>query len=156
LVFTTAALAATGGSIGTAYYLLNQYKRPLQFWQQMFPIYLHYRLTDLRYSKAAADERQERLQELHNKYARRVLDMILDLRGLFIKIGQVGANREDMLPLEYRREFNVLLDQVPAMAFSKVRGIVEQAMGGRPLEEVFSEFEPQALGAASIGKMIIR
>jgi predicted unusual protein kinase regulating ubiquinone biosynthesis (AarF/ABC1/UbiB family) len=42
------------------------------------------------------------------------------------------------------------------MAFSKVRGIVEQAMGGRPLEEVFSEFEPQALGAASIGKMIIR
>lgn len=154
LVFTTAITAATGASIGTAYYLYTQYRRPLQFWQQMFPIYLHYRLTDLRYSKSAPDERQGHFQQLHNQYARKVLDLILNLRGLFIKIGQVGANREDMLPIEYRREFNVLLDSVPAMEFQQVKAIVEQALGGRPMEQVFTDFDPQALGAASIGKLI--
>jgi aarF domain-containing kinase len=91
------------------------------------------------------------LDELHNKYAVRALHLILRLRGLFVKLGQVGTTRADFIPKAYRDELATLLDQVPPLPGDEIAKMVEAGLG-RPISEVFSEFDYEALGAASIGQ----
>eukprot|EP00158_Paraphelidium_tribonemae_P004662 Partr_v1_DN26894_c2_g1_i2_m40184 putative AarF domain containing kinase len=126
--------------------------RSTKFWRQLFPVYLHYRYTDWLLKAATATERSVEFEKLHVKYAPVVLDTILDLRGLYIKIGQVGVTREDMLPKTYRDALKCLLDSVPAISGQDVRKIIEKATG-QPLESMFDDFEEEALGAASIGQV---
>lgn len=46
----------------------------------------------------------------------------------------------------------ILLDKVPSLPGEEARAIVEHALG-RPIHEVFSEFNDEAIGAASIGQV---
>ena len=64
----------------------------------------------------------------------------------------MGVARPDILPETYRRHFRVLLDQVPALPEPEVRPLIEHALGA-PVEDLFDDFEWQALGAASIGQV---
>ena len=127
--------------------------RPVLFWQEMFPIYLQYKYTKWKTADQPPEEVARIYEELHKRHAPEVLGVILRLRGLYIKIGQVGATREDIFPKIYRDHFKVLLDKVPALTGVEARQIVETAMG-KPVDEVFSEFQEKALGAASIGQGI--
>ena len=71
-------------------------KRPLTFWAKMFPIYLTYRGTEFKLNwekptdKEALKEwlkkKEETFQVLHDEYAPKVLDLFLELRGLYIKV----------------------------------------------------------------------
>ena len=44
-------------------------------------------------------------QKLHERYADTALDIILSLRGLFVKIGQLASMRDDAMP---RRVFEAI------------------------------------------------
>lgn len=123
------------------------------FWQQMVPVYLDYQKTKWTHKGKIEEEELDLLYEqLHQKYAPILLDLTLQLRGLFIKLGQVGVSREDIFPKTYRDHFKVLLDSVPAIAPEEARQVVETSLG-RPIDDVFSEFQDIAIGAASIGQV---
>src|SRR6478736_2295372 len=99
-------LTVTGATtiIGAGYYYQNDVEkaaRPLKFWSHMFPIYMHYRFVEWK-QKHISGEKDEEWQDLHAKYAPKVLKVILDLRGIYIKVGQVMASREDIAPEIYR------------------------------------------------------
>ena len=116
------------------------------------PIYFHYRVVQQMVKDQPLDEQTMEFEKLHVKYAPRVLEAVLYLRGVYVKIGQVGVSREDVFPKVYRDAFKVLLDQVPPMPIEQIRQIVETALD-KKIEEVFSEFDDKALGAASIGQV---
>ena len=61
----------------------------------------------------------------------------------------VGA---DLLPKAYENEFKILLDKVPPRDFEVVKKIIESELG-KTMEEVFKDFDEQALAAASIGQV---
>lgn len=46
-------------------------------------------------------ERDAAFQPLHEKYSPMALDIILQLRGFYIKIGQIGVGIGDLMPKEY-------------------------------------------------------
>lgn len=75
-----------------------------------------------------------------------------DLGPTYIKLGQIMSMRPDMLPADYCRELVFLRVEVNPMAFSEVKEAVESEYK-RPLEEVFSSFEQEPLGAASIAQV---
>ena len=80
---------------------------------------------------------------------RRVLE---DLGPTFIKLGQVMSTRPDIVPVEFVNELKHLQSSVPELDFEQVREQVEGALG-RKLEDVYDDFAPAPIGAASIGQV---
>ena len=74
------------------------------------------------------------------------------LGATYIKFGQFIASSPSIFPKDYVDEFQACLDQTPAIAFAKVRQIVEQELG-QPLEAVYARFDETALASASIAQV---
>jgi predicted unusual protein kinase regulating ubiquinone biosynthesis (AarF/ABC1/UbiB family) len=72
-----------------------------------------------------------------------------DLGGTFMKFGQIIASSPGMFGDDVADEFRDCLDTGPAVPFLDVRQRVEEDLG-RPLKDVFADFECEPIGTASI------
>ena len=95
---------------------------------------------------------KEALSRSHERAAKLLLALALDLRGVNIKMCQVIGTRSDVFPPEMVAITKQCHDRVPARAFPVVREVVERELG-RPLEAIFSEFEETPLAAASLAQV---
>ncbi len=80
---------------------------------------------------------------------RRRLEM---LGPTFIKLGQIMAIREDLLPAVVTDELKNLFNRLPSVPFDQIREIVEQSLG-LPLEDFFDYFQETPIGSASIAQV---
>ena len=83
--------------------------------------------------------------------ARRFCQALTELGPTFIKLGQIFSTRPDVFSPAYIEELEKLQDKVAPFSYSEV---VEQLTAeiGHP-NEIFAEFNPQPLAAASIGQV---
>ncbi|ODU31666.1 MAG: ubiquinone biosynthesis protein UbiB [Thiobacillus sp. SCN 62-729] len=82
----------------------------------------------------------------------RVRRALEELGPTFVKLGQVLATRVDMFPPHWITEFEKLHSQVPAVAYERLHSDLVAAIKGEPVE-VFAEFDPVPLAAASIAQV---
>jgi ubiquinone biosynthesis protein len=75
-----------------------------------------------------------------------------ELGPIFVKFGQAVSTRRDLLPPDIADELAKLQDRVPPFPGAVAREIIERAYG-RPVTEVFAEFDEQPLAAASIAQV---
>ncbi len=75
-----------------------------------------------------------------------------ELGPTFIKLGQVMSTRPDVLPTVYVTELAKLQDTVPPLPWRPIRQQVDTELG-RPLEELFADFEPLPIAAASLSQV---
>ncbi len=75
-----------------------------------------------------------------------------ELGPVFVKFGQALSTRPDLLPPEIAGELAKLQDAVPPFPGAVAREEVERSLG-RPLFEVFSEFDTRALASASVAQV---
>jgi ubiquinone biosynthesis protein len=93
------------------------------------------------------------LQEiLAPNFGARLRRTLEDLGPTFVKFGQLLSTRPDVIPESVLLELQKLQDTASPLPPGSARRIAEAELG-RPLDEVFSEFEPEPLGAASIGQV---
>jgi ubiquinone biosynthesis protein len=83
---------------------------------------------------------------------RRIRLVLEELGPSFVKLGQLMSVRADLFPPDYIEEFKKLQDQVPPVPFNQIRGVVEDEIG-RPISEVFPEFNPEPIAAASVAQV---
>lgn len=88
----------------------------------------------------------------HRRGAGRALDAAEALGGALIKAGQFASTRPDLLPAAYTETLSSLQDRVPPRPASVTRGAVNAEIG-RPLSEVFEEFDDEPIAAASIAQV---
>ena len=69
--------------------------------------------------------------------------------GSAAKVGQQLSLRADLLPYAYCVELSRMLDKVPAFPSSEAIAIVERNLR-RPLHEIFTVFDPEPIGSASL------
>jgi ubiquinone biosynthesis protein len=83
--------------------------------------------------------------------ADRLCQALTELGPTFIKLGQIFSTRPDMFAPEYIEELEKLQDKVQPFSYQEV---VEQLVKeiGHP-DEIFAEFNPEPLAAASIGQV---
>ncbi|NEP51947.1 MAG: AarF/ABC1/UbiB kinase family protein [Moorea sp. SIO3C2] len=81
-----------------------------------------------------------------------IRDTFLDLGPTFIKVGQLFSTRADIFPSEYVEELSKLQDRVPAFSYEQVEQIIQEDLG-KPINELFSAFDPIPLAAASLGQV---
>ena len=77
---------------------------------------------------------------------------LVELGPAYVKLGQVLSTRPDLLPPAYIEELSHLQDDVPPIPFEDVERIIGEELGGR-LSKLFSEFDPEPLGSASLGQV---
>lgn len=92
-----------------------------------------------------------RIVDLHLRNAERVKTAIIQLKGLFIKLGQMLSILGNFLPEAFQKPLEALQDQIPARPYPEVRTRVISELGKTP-EEIFARFDETPLAAASIGQ----
>lgn len=70
----------------------DNFDRTVSFYNVAGPGYLIYKITDLQTRSLPPSERTEKFEKLHKIWAPRALDKILELRGFYIKVGQMAAS----------------------------------------------------------------
>jgi ubiquinone biosynthesis protein len=74
------------------------------------------------------------------------------LGATFIKLGQVMSSRPDLFEPQIIDQLRRLQDRLPPFSFRRVQATVEGELG-RPLGQVFREFEPRPVAAASVAQV---
>lgn len=95
---------------------------------------------------------QEKMKPTHRYCAKKLLSMILGLRGVFVKVGQAFSLSQGLLPVEYADELSVLRDCVPSMPFEVFRDIFISELGKTP-EELFESIDLTPFAAASLAQV---
>ena len=96
--------------------------------------------------------RAARWRAWRERSTQRLAEVLGALKGAFVKAAQFAAHRHDVLPGSAARALAKLRDEVPPLAFDRVRETVEGELGA-PLQELFAEFDPAPLGAASVAQV---
>ena len=81
----------------------------------------------------------------------RVRHTLEELGPTYIKLGQILSTRPDLLPAEYIKELSKLLDAAPPVPTDAIVIQLEAELGA-PVGELFAQFEPEPIAAASIGQ----
>jgi aarF domain-containing kinase len=103
-------------------------------------------------NNATEEEEDQVYNKLHDKYAPVAMRIILQMGGFYVKIGQMGSCRDDMVPPQYMKGLKTLQNAVPHQSVEYIKGVVEEELGCK-FEDVFSDVDPEPLGAASIGQV---
>jgi ubiquinone biosynthesis protein len=74
------------------------------------------------------------------------------LGATFIKLGQVMSTRPDLFSPEVIDQLRHLQDRLPPFAFRKAKATIEGELG-RPMAELFAEFDEQPVAAASVAQV---
>ncbi|MHB8463549.1 MAG: ABC1 kinase family protein [Acidimicrobiales bacterium] len=75
-----------------------------------------------------------------------------NMKGAFMKVGQLLSFVDDGLPENVRTALAQLQDSAPAMSAALAASVIEAELGGPP-QDVFATWEPEPFAAASIGQV---
>lgn len=100
---------------------------------------------------------QRALERRHLETAEQLVAALGTMKGAAMKLGQVVSFLDvGLVPEEYREEFQrklgELRDSAPNVRFTDMRKVIESELD-EPLHEVFAEFDPEPIAAASIGQV---
>jgi len=78
--------------------------------------------------------------------------MLEELGPTFIKIGQLLATRPDIVPQPFIDEFQNLYDKTAASPYDEIKSLIESELG-RPIGEVYEQFDEKPVASASVGQV---
>ncbi|KAM0193939.1 hypothetical protein ACHAPI_007368 [Fusarium lateritium] len=76
------------------------------------------------------------VQDLHNRNAERLFNLLRANGGLYLKIGQAIAMQSAVLPPEFQKMFSRMFDDAPQDDWSDVEAVIREDFG-KSVEEVF-------------------
>ena len=98
------------------------------------------------------DPAQRDMNAIHQRNADQIFNTAVSMRGMLVKMCQVVGTRSDIFPPQYVKTLSQCHDRLPARDFATVKQVIEEDFG-RPFSEVFSEFSPTAIAAASLAQV---
>lgn len=113
---------------------------------------VRYLWTKLRARFARRPRRDALMEAYHLKSAEQVAELMGDMKGLLMKLGQILSFVSDDVPEQYRVMLRQLQTSSPPMSFDLARCVLEAELGV-PLRELFQEIEEEPMAAASIGQV---
>jgi len=130
--------------------------RSAYFYSRSMPVLWSYQLLKarLRIRDHGPEEVQEQWDRTHEHGSRVIARVINDLKGFYVKSGQLIATRVDLFPEQYTTKLSQLQDTVEPMSFELVRAVIEQELlHGGSLWELFESFDATPLGSASVAQV---
>src|SRR5687768_14153616 len=121
------------------------------YWVTFVVIASYLRLT-LVSKLLGRDYYEENLSRIHRLNAQRIERTVIELQGLFIKVGQLISIMTNFLPEEFRKPLESLQDQVPPRPLEEITRRIEEELGAPP-EKIFASFDRMPLASASLGQV---
>jgi ubiquinone biosynthesis protein len=87
-----------------------------------------------------------------DRLGKRIARVLADLGPTYVKLGQLMATREDLLPPEITAALRELHASAPPLKSRVVARVIYEALGQSP-EQAFAWFDTNPLAAASIGQV---
>eukprot|EP00899_Mesostigma_viride_P002692 jgi/Mesvir1/12423/Mv00590-RA.1 len=126
--------------------------RGVQYWQRILPIYAGYLHTLHVTRSLPLEARHDVWQRRHEKAARQVYEVIIDLGGFLTKTGQILGTASQMMPPCYIKAFSALMDKNPPVPFKIIKKVVEKQLG-QPIHVSFQSFEASSIASASVAQV---
>ncbi|MGG4491503.1 ABC1 kinase family protein [Metabacillus idriensis] len=95
---------------------------------------------------------EEEWERFWEKAGCRFREILFELEGLLIKVGQLLSIRADLLPNGFVRQIQDLVDQVPPSQWNEVKEVLEREWGC-PIKAHLQFINPEAVASASIGEV---
>ncbi|PIN15324.1 putative unusual protein kinase [Handroanthus impetiginosus] len=128
------------------------YKRRLKVFALAIVIYLDYKALQQREKWTKKSKRANLWEKAHERNAKRVLNLIVELEGLWVKLGQYLSTRADVLPPAYIRLLRQLQDSLPPRPLEEVCQTINKELG-KSMEDLFLSFDIVPLATASIAQV---
>ncbi len=74
------------------------------------------------------------------------------MKGVMVKLGQMASYVDEGLAPSVRRTLSRLQDSVPPMSAELAASVIEEELG-KPPEQLFAQWDPEPIAAASIGQV---
>eukprot|EP01026_Neomeris_dumetosa_P042729 TRINITY_DN3566_c0_g1_i1.p1 TRINITY_DN3566_c0_g1~~TRINITY_DN3566_c0_g1_i1.p1 ORF type:complete len:781 (-),score=139.88 TRINITY_DN3566_c0_g1_i1:491-2833(-) len=128
------------------------WRRTLEIWIFAFRFAFKYWLLGKKWTYGKEGMTEENKSKRKSELALWLREGLVKLGPTFIKIGQQFSTRVDVLSPEFTKELEKLQDQVPPFSSKAAKQIIEEDFG-KPVEEIFDEFEERPIAAASLGQV---
>ncbi|MEZ4468918.1 MAG: AarF/UbiB family protein [bacterium] len=102
--------------------------------------------------KRSEEEKAQALADAALKQADRIVDVMGQMKGAAMKIGQLLSSDPDLIAPEFADQLSRLQQEAPPLDYKTVVAQLEAALD-QPIDAVFRFFDPEPLGSASIGQV---
>jgi aarF domain-containing kinase len=135
-------------------------RRAMTFWMNIGPVYAHYRCVQFlnRDTSFISDDYADKwYDQLHENYSPKIEELTWKMRGFYLKQAQLMSTQDDFVPKEYMTWMKKTQDSVPSefqgvSARDYVTKVMKEELG-QDFDDVFSSWEDEPLGVASIGEV---
>ena len=132
--------------------------RSLKFYQNAIPVFAAYKALDAQIKMSGEvltdEERDKKFADLHEWGSTVFRDVITELKGFYVKTGQIISTRVDIFPKQYTSKLSVMQDELDPLPGNVVKNIVQkELLNDADLSDLFLEFDDEPLGAASIAQV---
>lgn len=90
--------------------------------------------------------------ELNEDNAEDIYDSLKSLKGSALKVAQMLSMEKHIMPKQYVEKFSLSQFSVPPLSGPLVKKTFKKYLGKNP-EDIYDEFEPESINAASIGQV---
>ncbi|KAJ7958616.1 Beta-lactamase-related protein [Quillaja saponaria] len=130
----------------------NIYRRRMRVFTVALIMYLDYKAVLQREKWISTPKQSALWEKAHERNAKRVFDLIIELEGLWVKLGQFMSTRGDILPRAYISLLKQLQDSLPPRPLQEVCETIQKELE-RSMDELFADFVKEPLATASIGQV---
>lgn len=140
----------------------ERFSRAASFYRAAIPVFASYKGLDLSLklqkqflNKNISKEEEEKLfEQLHDWGSSLIYEKIKELKGFYVKTGQIISTRVDIFPIQYTSKLSVTLDSLEVVPAQEIKDIIQrEILNGADLSELFLEFDDVPLGSASIAQV---
>ncbi|KAH7365518.1 hypothetical protein KP509_18G032400 [Ceratopteris richardii] len=127
-------------------------RRQMKIFTLTMMIYMDYKTVQRKVKWMSEAKRDKLWEATHERNAKRLLKAIIELEGLWVKLGQYLSTRADVLPEAYISHLKQLQDSLPPRPLQEVHSTIEKELG-KALGDLFKNFDNVPLATASISQV---
>ncbi|KAL8216494.1 hypothetical protein R6Q57_023331 [Mikania cordata] len=128
------------------------YVRRMKVFSLALLIYIDYKSLKHREKWTCGSEKDALWEKAHERNANRIVKLIIELEGMWVKMGQYFSVRADGLPGAYPRFLKQLQDSLPPRSFKEVCRTIQKELG-KSMDDLFTSFVKTPLATASIAQV---
>lgn len=142
--------------------VIERLSRALNFYSAAVPVFASYTALDISIAfkrdflniNMSQENQDKEYEKIHEWGSDIITEKIKELKGFYVKTGQIISTRVDIFPEQYTSKLAFMQDSLDPLPVALIKRVVQDdLLNGADLSELFLEFDDEPLGSASIAQV---